>query len=102
LPELIAAGKDGQAAIFMTEGEKDCDNVRKLGYTATSFKNWNRSFNTFISGAEVIILADHDASGIQQADNAANMLREVAASVKIIDLYKNEPIGQKNGKDVSD
>lgn len=39
LPELMAAMKSGIDEIWLTEGEKDADNVRLLGLTATSFKN---------------------------------------------------------------
>jgi putative DNA primase/helicase len=36
LPELLEATKEPGKTIYVVEGEKDCDNLRKLGYCATT------------------------------------------------------------------
>jgi len=102
LPELIAAVDAGVREIFLVEGEKDCDNLRDLGFTATSLKNWRSEFNQFIWGLNVTILRDHDKSGIKQAEDSSTMIGDAAASVKIVDIYTNDALPDKNGKDVSD
>ncbi len=99
LPELILRTSD---SIFLTEGEKDCDNLRKLGLTASGFKNWRSEFNQFVKDAEIVLLADHDIAGIKQANDACKILSGNVASLKIVDLFANEPLPEKHGKDVSD
>lgn len=102
LPELIDAIKNGVDEIWLTEGEKDADNLRLLGFTATSFKNWTHSHNPYIKGAHAVLFRDHDTSGAKQANDAARIISEVAKSVKVIDLFDGEPLPDKHGKDVSD
>lgn len=102
LPELNDAIQNGIDEIWFTEGEKDADNLRLLGFTATSFKNWTQSLNPYIKGARAVLFADHDTSGIKQANDAARIIAEVAESVKVIDLFDSEPLPDKHGKDVSD
>jgi RecA-family ATPase len=99
LPELIQRTSD---SIFLTEGEKDCDNLRKLGLTASGFKNWRSEFNQFVKDADIVLLADHDKSGSKQANDACEILSGNVASLKIVDLFANEPLPEKHGKDVSD
>lgn len=103
LPELIESLKNKPSqTVFLAEGEKDCDNLRAQGLTASSFKNWKEEFNQFIQGADVVLLYDHDASGIKQANNAATIICNVVKSLKVVDLYESEPLPDKHGKDVSD
>jgi len=102
LPDLITEMGIADAEILLAEGEKDADNLRSLGFTASSFKNWNPDFSRYIKGARVVLSRDHDEAGVRQAEAAASILSSHAVSVKIIDLFANEPIADKNGKDVSD
>ena len=102
LPELIDAIKSGIDEIWLTEGEKDADNLRLLGFTATSFKNWTQSLNPYIKSAHAVLFRDHDKAGLKQANDAARIIAEVAKSVKVIDLFDGEPLPDKHGQDVSD
>lgn len=102
LPELTDGMQEPDAEIWLTEGEKDADNLRLLGFTATSFKNWNDGLNRYIKGAHAVLFADHDTAGQKQANDAARTIAKVATSVKVIDLYHREPLPDKHGKDVSD
>lgn len=103
LPELINALREKPARfVLLTEGEKDCDNVRGLGFIASSFKKWQPEFNQFITGANVVLLVDHDRSGVKQAHDAARTIQEAAAGVRVVDLYDSEPLPDKRGRDVSD
>ena len=104
LPELRAALlATADAAVYLVEGEKDADNLRSLGCTATSLKNWQEEFNQFLTPqCRVVILPDHDAPGVTQAGRAARLIAQRAGSVQMLDLYDGEPLPDKHGRDVSD
>lgn len=101
LPELIEGMKDG-LEVWLCEGEKDADNLRSLGFTASSFKNWKADFNQFVQGADVVLFVDHDEAGLKQANDAAQILFGNVASLKMVDLFSNEPLPEKHGSDISD
>lgn len=101
LPELIEAVRQG-ADIFLCEGEKDADNLRTLGLAATSFKNWKSEFNAHLKRAHVCLIQDHDTSGVKQANDACKRLSGNVASLKTLDLFQDEPLPEKHGKDFSD
>ncbi len=101
LPELIKAVAD-DTDVFLCEGEKDADNLRKIGLTTSSFKNWKPEFNSFIKGANIILLLDHDKSGVKQASAACKILFGKMASLKMLDLFADELLPEKHGRDVSD
>lgn len=102
LAELIEKLKQTDAEIWLTEGEKDADNLRMLGFTATSFKKWTQSLNTYIKGVHAVLFRDHDRSGVKQANDAASIIGEAAKSVKVIDLFDGELLPDRHGRDVSD
>jgi archaellum biogenesis ATPase FlaH len=104
LPELMAATLlDRELPVILTEGEKDCDNVRRLGFPAvSSFKNWKRSFNQYIKGRPVYLIMDKDLAGWKQAEETAAMIESEAASVKIVDLFPGVALTYSRGFDVSD
>jgi len=102
LPEMLAALSCGIDEVWLVEGEKDADSLRLLGLTATSFKNWTPSHNQYIKDAHAVLFRDHDKPGIKQANDAARIIAKVAKSVKVIDLFDDDPVAEKHGKDVSD
>lgn len=85
LPELSSA-----ALIYVVEGEKDVDQLRALGLTATcnpmGAGKWRKSYNRYLQGKAVIILPDNDKPGRDHAQDVARNLHGVAASVKVIEL----------------
>lgn len=85
LPEVLKA-----QTIFVCEGEKDCDQLAKLGLTATCNSmgagKWRTSYNRFFKDKEIIILPDNDKPGLDHAHDVAQQLAEVAASVKVVRL----------------
>ena len=101
LPQLLACIRQG-ADVFLCEGEKDTDAVRELGLTATNLKNWEDGFNVFVRNAHVIILQDHDLPGVQHAEKAARIISQAAASVKILDVFAEQEMAEKQGPDISD
>jgi putative DNA primase/helicase len=89
LPEVATAIKDGKT-IFISEGEKDCINMGKLGLTATTSPmgagKWRDHYSDFLTGAHVVILPDNDKTGKEHAERAAKSLSGKAASIKIVEL----------------
>ena len=57
LPEVIKA-----QSVCITEGEKDCDNLAKLGFVATTnpfgAKKWRDEYNEFLRGKDVVVFGD--------------------------------------------
>jgi 5S rRNA maturation endonuclease (ribonuclease M5) len=101
--------KTGQAAVFIVEGEKDVDTLKKLGIIAVSSphgagngKNkWLPEYSQKLKGFDVIILQDNDKPGKEFAKDVALNLLDIAKSVKVIDLT-NTWSGLKEHGDISD
>jgi hypothetical protein len=89
LPELLDAVKRGEI-VFIPEGEKDVENLTKLGLTATTNAGgagkWRAEYSKHLSGANVVVLPDADEPGRKHAEQVAKSLRGVAASVKVLEL----------------
>jgi hypothetical protein len=100
LPEVVEAVRAG-LPLFLTEGEKDVDNLRAVGLRATTHaggaKNWNPDpYLDSLRGARVTILPDDDEPGREHGRAVATSLRGVAAEVRVLNL------GRPGVKDVSD
>jgi putative DNA primase/helicase len=100
LPELIAAGP--AMPIYIVEGEKDADNLVKLGFVATcnsegadngSGKKWTSDLNQYFANRDVFIIPDNDAQGRKHAEHVARNLDPVAKSVRIVELPGLPPKG---------
>ncbi|MGX6605633.1 AAA family ATPase [Micromonosporaceae bacterium Da 78-11] len=97
LPELVEAVKNGEV-IYLAEGEKDVENLRRQGFAATCNSGgagkWRPEYSEFLREAVVIICADKDQPGQAHARQVRDALIEVGATVEIHEA--------KAGKDVSD
>jgi hypothetical protein len=105
LPELIEAVAAGRI-IFITEGEKDCDNVRNhLGFAATTCaggaKKWRNDYNNYLRDADVVLLPHNDESGREHAELVAVSLHGIAKRVRVLDLSQVWPECPKKGGDVT-
>jgi hypothetical protein len=100
LPQVLEAVKKGEI-VFVCEGEKDCDNLTKLGLTATTNPmgagKWRDYHSDWLKGARVVILPDNDEPGRKHAQQVAQSLFGKATSVKVLELPGLPPKG-----DVSD
>ena len=100
LSELIEAVKSGEI-IFVCEGEKDVENLVKLGLAATTNSGgagkWRPAYSEYLTGANVVVLPDSDDVGRKHAEQIAQSLHGKAASVKMLKLPNLPPKG-----DVSD
>lgn len=96
LPQLLKA-----SSVFIVEGEKDADNLGKIGLTATcnpmGAGKWHAEWSNFFEGKEVFILPDLDGPGRKHALDVGKKLFGHALRIKIIELPN-----QSGVKDVSD
>lgn len=86
LEEAIASGR----FIFVVEGEKDVNVLRKLGFTATTNPmgagKWHERYSRVLTGADVIIISDNDAPGKSHAYQVAESCLKTAKRVRVLHL----------------
>ncbi len=108
LPELVKAVASGRL-VFLVEGEKDTDNLRAIGMSATTNPmgagKWRDEYSDFLRGADVIVLPDNDPqsktrtgnprfhsdgrpvrTGQDHAQDVARRLTNIAKSIRVLDL----------------
>jgi hypothetical protein len=94
LREAIESGK----WIFVVEGEKDVDALRKLGFIATTNPmgagKWHERYSRALTGADVIIIPDNDGPGKSHACQVAESCLKTAKRVRLLQLPE--------GRDISD
>ena len=101
LPNVLKASNSG-GTVIVVEGEKDADRLNADGYTATTNAQGAGKWGTVAEHArhvlagctEVIVVADRDKTGYAHALEVAASLRDVVATVTILEAAE--------GKDVSD
>jgi hypothetical protein len=83
LPDLA---KYPHGSVFVTEGEKDADNVGALGLCATTVAGgvWTADCTLPLTGRDVLILEDNDVAGRQHSIRAAEALHGIAKSIRIV------------------
>ncbi|MCG7851880.1 MAG: AAA family ATPase [Methanosarcinaceae archaeon] len=82
LPALLDAKE-----VFLLEGEKDCETLRKLGFVATTMgskNSWNKDFAFFFKNKDVRVCLD--LGNEAEAEQIARDLEVVATSVRILRL----------------
>jgi hypothetical protein len=104
LPEVLKAEE-----IWQVEGEKDADNLRSVGFTATTNPHgagkWRPEYAETFRGKRVLVVPDNDDAdnkfaGQRHADAVARSLHGVAANVKVVALP--DAVNGQKVKDVSD
>jgi len=97
LPEVIRAVEP----VLIVEGEKDVDNLRKLGFTATTSPmgagKWRDSYNKYLRDKEVILVPDKDQAGMIHCKKIGKSLWGIARKIKWLELPD-----LKEKEDVSD
>jgi len=75
---------------MIVEGEKDVENLRRMGFTATTSPmgagKWKASYNKYLKNKEVILIPDHDQPGYQHCQKIGQSLRGIAGNIKWLDL----------------
>jgi hypothetical protein len=99
LPELLQAPLE--QPVFVVEGEKDVEALRRLGLTATTNAmgagKWMKCYNEALRDRRVVLLPDNDDAGRKHMEDVAKQLHGIAASVVLVELPGPPPKG-----DVSD
>ncbi len=91
LPEVVEGVQSGRW-IFLTEGEKDSDNMADAGFVATtacggtSIKRYAELHGEQLRGAYLCILPDNDEPGRKKAAKIAKQLYGSAKGIKIVQL----------------
>src|SRR5262249_21156950 len=77
LPEVRQAVAEGRP-VFICEGEKDADNLVRIGFVATTNAGgagkWSKDYADTLVGAIVIILRDNDDAGRKHRNQVARRL----------------------------
>lgn len=85
LPTVIAA-----QTVTIAEGEKDCDNLTKLGFTATcnpgGAGKWRDEYSETLRGKDIVIFGDDDEPGRAHVDQLIGSLTGKARSIKRVTL----------------
>jgi hypothetical protein len=88
LPELLKAPIT--TPIHITEGEKDADNLAKLGFIATTNSEgaaeWTDDLNEYFRDRIVYIHEDNDEKGRKRCQRIARALDPITKSVRIVRL----------------
>jgi hypothetical protein len=89
LPDLIEALAQDRT-IYIVEGEKDVDRLRRDGIAATcnpgGAGKWRDDLAPIFDGADVVILPDNDEAGREHAAKVARSLAKVAARIRVVEL----------------
>ncbi len=100
LPEVIKAIKacNPPIPVFVVEGEKDVDNLFKLGFTATcnpmGAGKWNESYSDTLATGDIIVIPDNDKPGRDHATSIINSLLPKTRGVRLLEI--------PDAKDISD
>ena len=98
LPEILK--KPGKI-IFIPEGERDCNNLGKLGILATTNSGgagkWSKEYNKYFKDREVVIPPDNDDTGENHLQIVGKNLMGIAKKIQVLRLP-----GLKKGEDISD
>ncbi len=91
LPELLASTS---SRVFVAEGEKDVDNLRAIGLTATcnvgGAGKWKDEFSILLKNRDIVVCQDNDKAGVAHAKQVAESVAKFARSVKMI-TFEDQP-----------
>lgn len=107
---LVLDAINNSKPVFVVEGEKDADNLAKLGFVATTNcggaskeggPKWTQENYETLKGAVVYIIPDNDNTGMNDRKQLAVQLKELAEEVYLLDLTQLVD-GLPNKGDVTD
>lgn len=90
LPEVLKA-----ETVYLVEGEKDVDNLRKQGVIATtagSAQDWRPEMAESLAGKKIIIIPDNDTAGFACAKTEVKALKDRAKEITCIMLDGHKDI----------
>ncbi len=83
LKSLLRADKS--EPVYIVEGEKDVETLKRYGYTATTaggVNDWREEYARFFKDLTVIILPDNDSPGLKLKDRIIKDISPYVSSVK--------------------
>lgn len=87
LPEIIPS-----EWVFITEGEKDADNLVELGFKATcnvgGAGKWMKGYNDFLINKEIVICPDNDEVGMKHAKDIMESLAGKVKTLQVLQIPK--------------
>ena len=89
--------------VFLVEGEKDADNLNRLGFTATTCREINSTNSEVLNslnGANLVVIGDNDKVGKEHIQNVRNKLIGKVKSFRNLILKEIYDLGEK--ADISD
>lgn len=93
--EAISKGE----TVYIVEGEKDVDNLGKIGLSATTSPmgagKWQSYYSDYLINAITVIIPDNDTIGKSHSEQIAKSLNRKAKSIKVIDLTKGAELPPK-------
>ena len=88
-PELIEAIAN-EHIVAIVEGEKDADNLWKIGVPATTNAmgagKWNAALNKYFAHADVILIPDNDDAGHKHVQEVGAALTGIAKRIRVLVL----------------
>ena len=95
-PGLYQSQPDLPEVVFLVEGEKDVDNLKRAGLPAVTLPDgsqskWEPEYSAAFSGKRVLILPDNDEPGMKYAQMCAGKLYGNAEAIWILDLKQAWP-----------
>jgi len=94
LPDILSRTDE---PIFIVEGEKACDALRKTGLLVTTSHggagNWKPELDRWFIDRRIVILPDNDDAGFNHAQKIARRLHQSAEALKVVKLPNLPPKG---------
>lgn len=76
--------------VFIHGGEKACNRMNDIGQVGAcnvaGEGNWTSCLNPYFKGKEIILIPDNDDKGRKHVEKVYHELRDIAASIKLIEL----------------
>lgn len=89
LPAVIEAIHNNRR-VFVVEGEKDVETLRRLGYTGTTCpmgaNKWDASYSRSLEDADLYIAGDNDTAGREHMKKVRDACADYCDSIHMVDL----------------
>ena len=99
----VVESVDAKRPVFIVEGEKDVESLKKLGLCATCNSGgackWLPRHTETLTNADAIIITDKDTPGRKHAQLVASSLYNKAKSIRILELPERNELAVKDSSD---
>ncbi len=73
--------------VWVVEGERDANRLAELGIAGTTSGNagsWTTEHAEYLTGADVVVVADRDSPGMAHAHQVVGSLMSLARSIEVV------------------